>query len=99
MSIESTNKVIDFMKARKQKIDMLIAEKQKQVYYGKKFAGRYFRLKEQCLWIDKGCGKCHRGMSKYLYDKQIENGRTPETTICSGCSKRADKKALKELDR
>ena len=65
-------------------------------YYSKQWQRRFFRSKKNGNWVENACSKCGRGMMKHIYDFQLEN-RGKQNIICSTCSRKEDKKALKEL--
>lgn len=97
MSVSSTNRVLDFIKERKRKVDFLLREKERRQAAGRNATRRFFALKASGNWIEKACARCSGGMSKYLVERQIECGRDRKNLICSKCARREDRKALKEL--
>ena len=92
MSVESANRVYDPEKIRARKLSLLVNQKLNNAKGEKVKAARYFTKKENGLWVEKGCDKCGRGMSKEVYDFQRAN--RPEGTVCSTCSKKEDQKSL-----
>ena len=73
----------------------MVHDKEKAVHSAKRTSAKMFRLQENGEWVEHGCDMCGGGMSKRIYDFQREN--RPQGTICSMCSKKEDKKSLKEL--
>lgn len=51
-----------------------------------------YRKKYNENWQENGCSKCHKGMTKNIYDFQLENGLQP---TCQTCDK---KDRLLDLD-
>lgn len=84
----------DPRKIRDTKIRFALKDKEKAQRAAKNSASRFFALKETNNWVEEACGKCHKGMSKAIYDFQKEN--RPEGPRCSQCDKKEDIKDLKQ---
>lgn len=55
-----------------------------------------FRSQREGNWVENGCAKCGKGMTKRIYDFQSVH-RGKENIICSTCDKKIRKKELKNI--